>query len=294
MKRTTILVVTLLALACATAQAAFPGRNGVLVYDWHYGDTETLENGIWTTSPATGARAMLSGCTEVDSSLTPCAQLHHADPSVSPAGERVVFDAGSHLAVVSFGGGDLLPLPQRSPDDGDPAFAPDGLRIIFSAGKARTGTRRDLWIADADGAHARRLTRGSSPAWSTRGWIAFCSRGRVYRIRPDGTGRRPLTRSGGYSPTWSPDGRRLAFIANRGVYVVRADGTQPRRIATVEMIDGIAWSPDGRRLAAMGYLDGMWTMDLRGRRLREFRGGSGDSAETSYYSRGIDWQPLPR
>jgi Tol biopolymer transport system component len=185
-------------------------------------------------------------------------------------------------------------LPQHSPDDGDPAFSPDGRRIVFSGGASRTGSPRHLWVSDAAGAHARELgPRGSGPAWSTRNWIAFCLQRGIYRIRPDGTGRRRLTRATGYSPTWSPDGRRLAFLAGQHVHVTAADGTHARRIGS-GTIDGIAWSPDGRRLAGIGYFEGMWTMDLRGRRLRSFSGGGADSAETHYYSNGIDWQPLPR
>jgi Tol biopolymer transport system component len=292
MKRTAILIAALVVLLPSAAHAAFPGRNGALVYGWSYGDSQTMENGIWTTSPGTRARGVLSGCTDVDSDLSPCATVNYGDPSVSPDGERVVFDTGPQLATVSFDGSDLLMLPQRSRDDGSPAFAPNGRRIVFDSGEPRYGSARDLWIADADGAHAQRLTSGSSPAWSTRGWIAFGSHGHLYRIRPDGTGRRRLTRGTGALPTWSPDGRRLAFVSH-GVWVARADSTQPRHIVSGAIVDGVAWSPDGRRLAAMGYFEGMWTMDLRGRRLREFEGGSSDSAETSYYTRGIDWQPLP-
>jgi TolB protein len=53
-----------------------------------------------------------------------------------------------------------------------------------------------------------------------------------------------------WGPTWSPDGRQLAFSSTRsgdwGVYVIRPDTCEVRRVA-----HGInpAWSPDGKRLA---------------------------------------------
>ena len=59
----------------------------------------------------------------------------------------------------------------------------------------------------------------------------------------DGTGRRRISTISALSPTWSPDGRRLAFrhIGAEGsdLYVVGADGSGERRIG-----EGTSnWSP---------------------------------------------------
>ena len=55
-------------------------------------------------------------------------------------------------------------------------------------------------------------------------------------------------------PTWSPDGRKIAFVSNRNggyiqIWVIDADGKNP-----VRLTDGVwdrhpAWSPDGKRIA---------------------------------------------
>jgi TolB protein len=58
------------------------------------------------------------------------------------------------------------------------------------------------------------------------------------------------------APTWSPDGRRIAFTSfrhGRGeIYVMNADGRQQRRLTrNTAHDDHAAWSPDGRKIAFM-------------------------------------------
>jgi eukaryotic-like serine/threonine-protein kinase len=71
--------------------------------------------------------------------------------------------------------------------------------------------------------------------------------------------RGPLTRittgpGSNYRPTWSPDGRMIAYISigagRRGVYQIRADGgTPPESLYShPKNIDEAEWSPDGRTL----------------------------------------------
>jgi len=47
--------------------------------------------------------------------------------------------------------------------------------------------------------------------------------GSVYRIGVDGHGLRRL--GAGFNPAWSPDGSRIAFTRNDGLYLMRADGS---------------------------------------------------------------------
>ena len=75
-------------------------------------------------------------------------------------------------------------------------------------------------------------------------------------MNADGGGRRRLTSSTGEDyPGWSPDGRKIAFVRDGGVYVVNADGSQERRLTRIGAFLGLAWSPDGRRIAFASRTD---------------------------------------
>ena len=87
--------------------------------------------------------------------------------------------------------------------------------------------------------------------------LTGCGRGTdIWVMRPDATGLKVLTRYGTHngSPSWSPDGRRIAFVSGRGgfdqIWTMKADGSDMRRLTAPRALDADpAWSPDGRRIA---------------------------------------------
>src|SRR5688500_15109956 len=57
-----------------------------------------------------------------------------------------------------------------------------------------------------------------------------------------------------WSPTFSPDGRSLAFVSTLTgvpqVWVMPAEGGYPRQVTSFDdPIQAVAWSPDGQRLS---------------------------------------------
>jgi TolB protein len=82
----------------------------------------------------------------------------------------------------------------------------------------------------------------------------------------------PLRSETNYAPSWSPDGKRIAFEAKIdgrfAIVVMNADGTGPRRLTTGPADDFAAsWSPDGRRIAFTSKRDGnreVYVMDADG------------------------------
>ena len=49
-----------------------------------------------------------------------------------------------------------------------------------------------------------------------------------------------------FTPVWSHDGKRLAWIYDGGLWTIRADGTEARQLATEGSHP--SWSPDGARI----------------------------------------------
>ena len=111
-------------------------------------------------------------------------------------------------------------------------------------------------------AQPRRVIEGQSPPISPDGSrIVYCSRNsnlidelRIANI--DGSNPRTLVhlRGGACFPTWSPDGRTIAFTGSTSsgpgqdpqIYFIHPDGSELTAIASG---DGPAlWSPDGKRL----------------------------------------------
>jgi RTX calcium-binding nonapeptide repeat (4 copies)/WD40-like Beta Propeller Repeat len=119
----------------------------------------------------------------------------------------------------------------------------------------------DVWVANADGSDARRLTTNASATWV--GWspdgtrIAFLTRAdtvALYVVEPDGSGLRRLTTSPlvvpfGLEPVWSPDGTVLALVtwetqqASSDIWTFAVDGGGSRRVTADGLNeDSVQWA----------------------------------------------------
>lgn len=87
------------------------------------------------------------------------------------------------------------------------------------------------------------------------GLIAFVRGGDIFSISPTGSGLRQLTSTGNNdSPSWSPDGKKIAFTSTRNgnwdIFLMTATGSGVTAVTTRSSNEtDPAWSPDGRQLA---------------------------------------------
>ncbi len=118
-------------------------------------------------------------------------------------------------------------LTFHSDNDQSPSFSPDGSQIVFasdrdgedsSASSNTKGIQRrtsDIYVMNADGSQLRRLT---------------------------------FTPANDYSPSWSSDGQRIAFVSERNgnprIFVMTADGTQSASVTWGPEVDlAPQWMP---------------------------------------------------
>ncbi|MFI1994284.1 hypothetical protein [Actinoplanes sp. NPDC020271] len=91
------------------------------------------------------------------------------------------------------------------------------------------------------------LTPAPGPASAVSPTIAYVRSGDVHVS--DGHADKRITTGGGYArPRFAPDGKQLAVIRNGQLWTLKADGTAPRRVTT-RPAAGPSWSPDGKWLA---------------------------------------------
>jgi TolB protein len=283
------------AVFVAPAEAAFPGRNGVVGYASESADNACcVTNAIVVVGPDGHGERVLRRCRrELPSGiLSGDCSISYASPAWSPSGKRLAFDAGVGLALVDGNGGHFRLLSPVTRDDGEPAWSPDGSRLVL------TGPGPNLWVLRPGTGARRRLTYrgGSQAAWSSKGRIAYVRRRSIYLVRPSGGGLPRLTRRGGSAPDWSPHGAYLAFLRDGAAYIVRASGRGLRRVATdgAHPFDQVVWSPDGRYLVVGAADSGLYVIRASdGRRVTTLETNVISPDMASVEATDPDWQPLP-
>lgn len=189
-----------------------------------------------------------------------------AFPVWSPDGKQIAFIASKegqrHLYVMQDDGSQKRLLAgETAAFDTPPAWAPDGQMIAFSCLAEQRSTLclvslSGEWLQVMPGEWSSLGSIQWSPTDPVLLFEAMTGRGQdIFTYTTYSNQIRNLTNRPGrdYSPTWSPDGRKIAMLSDRneqpGLYLMNIDGTNPRLLLGDHLRSGLSWSPDGQRIA---------------------------------------------
>jgi TolB protein len=262
-------------LAAGGSEAAFPGKNGRIVF--------VLRGDLWTiAADGTDLKRLTKTI------------ARELGPSWSPDGTRIAYALDTDVIYVANADGSgavdiSTPSVQGGGDytetcDTDPAWSPNGKLIAFSATVDDcSGAAGGIYAMAPDGSgrtvieqeYEGLLGGDTQPAWGPGGTRIAITRSDSLRMASGPyvndlyvvdvrTGRslRWLTKdNGSSSPSYSPDGKQIVFVnAKHWVTVLGPDRKQTPLVPGV----GPAWSPDGMQIA---YVDarGLEVMKANGK-----------------------------
>ena len=303
-----VMLASMLALVTAgnPARAAFPGKNGKIVFvrdpDGLGGPKDSEIYTIWFNG----------------NNLTPLTNNSKADnaPSWSADGKKIVFERGPYLYTMSANGSNQKKVPNASGNN--PAFSPSGRKIIYDAG--------DIYTINVDGTNRTRITNYkpadpyeenppfTEPVWSpVSNKIAF-RWSNVIHVMPlsDLVGRKgleartPVSPDFSYRPDWSPDGSQITFqryhdpcggslseptCYSYDIYKANANGTgTPTPLTNHPKSDTHpAFSPGGGKIVFSSNRDGDYDLYIM-----KADGTDDPQPLTSNSARDVlpDWQPI--
>jgi Tol biopolymer transport system component/DNA-binding winged helix-turn-helix (wHTH) protein len=190
-------------------------------------------------------------------------------PRVSPDGTSILFNIGheglANLYTMPIGGGSPKQLTFLDSFSLGGVWSADGKSIAFASTQ---GGKPRVWTVQAGGGIPRPLSSSDLSdsfdlAWSPGSQILYQQAGNrdYYEIDPETRAERHLVRDSSvgwiFSPTYSPDGQKIAAFWNRprkrGIWVIDTRDRQetPVYMTSAASVRPVGWSADGSSIYAV-------------------------------------------
>ncbi len=198
-------------------------------------------------------------------------------PAISPDGQYVAFSSDRHgdfnIYVLSMDGGQPMQITDSSDHELHPSFSPDGRQLVYCREASHSG-RWEMWVVDLETRMQTFLAYGLFPEWNPapapsrivfqrpreRGdwlfsvWTLEIVKGEAMHETEIISASNAAT----MHPTWSPDGKRIAFVTmvdpieqssepqQSDIYVINRDGTGRTNLTNGQSFNLYpVWSTDG-------------------------------------------------
>jgi WD40 repeat protein len=184
---------------------------------------------------------------------------HDTQPKWSPDGKTIAYvsmpaeSSGKFgINLVSADGKRASTLLTQGVTISDLSWSPDGRSIAYGS---RNGLTAMIGVVDVTSKQTRWLpftANGGSPAWAQTGLVFAANDGAIRRAAIDGSNARTLVTKSDGTPSVSPDGNQLAYLANdlgsEQLWIANSDGSKARDLSRLSGLDvqDVAWTRDGR------------------------------------------------
>ncbi len=262
----------------ADPQISPDGSRIVFMRVWVNQKPERYDSALWVVPTHGGAARQLT------------AGPHDSTPRWSPDGQQLAFIRSAEkegrpqppqIYLMSFEGGEAQPLTEMPNGAGGIEWSPDGKTILFSSGEDSSKKEKEKPDPEAGVMKEKAPERVSDVRVINRATYRFNGPGylnprmhsHIWTVSiPTKSGETPKPKQitkGHFdegNASWSPDGSRIYFVANRvlepyyedprtDLYSVAADGSNEQKVITFNGgMRGYTFSNDGKRIAFGGAL----------------------------------------